>query len=190
MSEAAPPARYAPPHPVRPPRRTRRTRRPGELPFAVLFMAFALWLYSHLGTEARWLPRLNWFQQPALWPAIAIYGMLAFGTLNLIAAIMAHGSERDRREMLTWAAALEYVGWYLAYAWAVGQIGYLPATMLTMLLLVWRLGIASRASLFWAAAFALGVVVVFKSLLRVGIPGGRLYALFPPDIQRFLSVYF
>lgn len=171
-------------------RRTRRTRRPGELPFAVLFLGFALWLYTHLGAEARWIARLPWFQQPALWPAIAIHGMLAFGAANLFASLLAHGSERDRRELLTWLRALEYVAWYLAYAWAVGQIGYLPATLGTMLLLVWRLGIASRASLFWATAFSVAVVVVFKSLLRVGIPGGRLYALFPPDWQRFLSVYF
>jgi hypothetical protein len=102
---------------------------PGELPFGLLFLGFALWLYTHLGSEARWIARLPWFQQPALWPAIAIHGMLAFGVVNLFASLIALGSERDRREMLTWLRALEYVGWYLAYAWAVGQIGYLPATM-------------------------------------------------------------
>ncbi|MCC5987176.1 MAG: tripartite tricarboxylate transporter TctB family protein [Pararhodobacter sp.] len=188
MAEAGAPPHA--PHHGRSQRPARRTRQPGELPFAVLFLAFTLWLYIHLGTEARWIARLTWFQQPALWPAIAIHGMLAFGVVNLFASLLAQGSEGDRRELLTWLRALEYVGWYLAYAWAVGQIGYLPATLATMLLLVWRLGIATRVSLFWAAAFSVAVVVVFKSLLRVGIPGGRLYALFPPDWQRFLSVYF
>jgi len=168
----------------------RRSRRPGELTFALVFLVFALFLYSHLGTEARWLRRLQWFQQPALWPTIAIWGMLGFGTLNLAEVLFARPADWERRELLTWFRALEFVGWYMAYAWAVGWMGYLPATVLVMVLLCMRLGIATRGMLIAAVGFAIGVVLVFKSFFRVGIPGGQLYALFPPDIRLFLSVWF
>jgi hypothetical protein len=168
----------------------RRTRRPGELTFALLFLAFALFLWSHLGEQARWLRRLQWFQQPALWPAIGIWGMLGFGLAYLAQVLFARPSEKERTEVFAWLRALEFVGWYMAYAWSVGWLGYLPATVLAMVLLVWRLGIATRTSLIAAVAFAIGVVLLFKSFFRVGIPGGRLYALFPPETRLFLSIWF
>ena len=168
----------------------RRSRRPGELSFALLFLAFTLFLWWHLGVEARWLRRLQWFQQPALWPAIAIWGMLGFGLAYLAEVLLARPSERERLELLTWLRSLEFVGWYMAYAWSVWWLGYLPATVLAMVLLVWRLGIASRVTMLAAVGFAVGVVLVFKSFFRVGIPGGQLYALFPPEIRLFLSVWF
>ncbi len=168
----------------------RRSRRPGELSFALIFLAFALFLYTHLGTEARWIRRLPWFQQPALWPTIAIWGMLGFGLVYLVDCLSARPSEKERREILIWLRALEYVGWYLAYAWAVGWLGYLPATVLCMVLLILRLGIGTRLMLVWAAAFGVGVVLVFKSFFRVGIPGGQLYTLFPPEVRLFLSIWF
>jgi len=168
----------------------RRSRRPGELTFALLFLAFALFLWWHLGEQARWMRRLQWFQQPALWPGLAIWGMLAFGLAYLAEVLFARPSEKERLEVLTWLRALEFVGWYMAYAWAVGWLGYLPATVLAMVLMVVRLGIASRGMVLAAVAFALAVVLVFKSFFRVGIPGGQLYALFPPEVRLFLSVWF
>lgn len=176
--------------PVAPGHAARRTRLPGELTFALVFLAFAVFLWWHLGTEARWLRRLPWFQQPALWPSLAIYAMLAFGAVNLVQVLLKTPSEREGRELWAWVRALEFAGWYLAYAYAVPVLGYLPATVLAMVALVWRLGLRSRAFMAAAVGFALGVVLLFKSGLRVGIPGGQLYALFPPEVQLFLSVWF
>lgn len=168
----------------------RRTRRPGELTFALIFLAFALFLWTQLGEQARWLRRLPWFQQPALWPGIGIWGMLGFGAAYLAEVLFARPSERERVEILAWLRALEFVGWYMAYAWSVWWLGYLPATVLAMNLLILRLGLSTRASHLAATGFAVGVVLVFKSFFRVGIPGGQLYALFPPEVRLFLSVWF
>lgn len=168
----------------------RRTRNPGELTFGVLFLGFALFLWWHLGAEARWLRRLPWFQQPALWPSLAIYGMLGFAALNMVLVLFKAPSERERREVWAWLRALEFAGWYVGYAWIVPVLGYLPASVLVMAALVWRLGLRTPGALAAAIAFGVGVVLVFKSALRVGIPGGQLYGLFPPEVQLFLSIWF
>jgi hypothetical protein len=51
-------------------------------------------------------------------------------------------------------------------------------------------GLRDRASLGWAAVFAIGMVLVFKAGLSVKIPGGALYGLFPEPVRIFLSLNF
>ena len=57
-------------------------------------------------------------------------------------------------------------------------------------LLSLRAGYRDRRVLGGMALFGVAVVVVFKSLLRVSIPGGALYELFPEAIRNFLIVNF
>lgn len=166
------------------------TRPPGNLAFAVVFLGASIWLATHLGTEARWFSRATWFQQPALWPSIGLVGMVGFGAINLIACLRARRTSSEWGELLQWLRGLEFIGWYLAYAWAVPLIGYLPATILLMVLLVWRLGIATKPMMLWAVLFAIGVVVLFKSVLSVSIPGGQIYHLLPSGLRLFFSVNF
>lgn len=166
------------------------SRPPGNLAFAAIFLAFAVWLTAHLGTEARWFSRIPWFQQPALWPTIGLAGMVGFGVINLISCLRARRNSSEWAEVLQWVLGLEYIGWYLAYAWAVPLIGYLPATILVMVLLVWRLGVATKPTLMWAVLFSIGVVVLFKSILSVSIPGGQIYHLLPSGLRLFFSVNF
>ena len=91
-------------------------------------------------------------------------------------------------EVTLWARAGEYVLWFLVYVLATPWIGYLPATMIFMTLLAWRLGYRGRA-LALAPLVAIAIVVVFKAFLAVRIPGGAVYDIFPQALRNFLVVY-
>ena len=165
-------------------------RQRGELAFALVFLLCALLLLSQIGTQALWFPRTQFAAQPAFWPMVSLIGMSLFGGLYLISLLRMAKPVTEWREMLMWAQASEYVGWYLAYAAIVPVIGYLPATLLVMPLLVWRLGLRSRAMMWASVAFAFGVVIFFKTLLSVRIPGGKLYDLLPPALRSFMVTNF
>ena len=92
--------------------------------------------------------------------------------------------------MLYWARSLEFVAWFLAYVLAVPVIGYLPASLLFSVLLVWRLGYRSVQSFAVAAVFGFTVVAVFKAGLNVKVPSGALYAYLPDSIRTFMMVNF
>lgn len=169
----------------------RPLRQRGELAFALGMLIFALVMLSQLGDQARWFERgVRPHAQPALWPAIGLGGMAFFSALHVAACLRARRPDTEWRELLIWLRAFEFVLWYLAYAFLTPWLGYLLASLVTMVALVWRSGLRDRASLMWAAAFAVGMVLLFKTGLSVKIPGGALYDLFPDRIRIFLSLNF
>lgn len=169
----------------------RPIRQRGELPYALAMLAFSLVMLSFLGDQAKWFAKgVKSYAQPALWPAIGLSGMAFFSALHVLACLRARRPDTEWREMLIWLRAFEFVLWYLAYAWLTPWLGYMLASLFIMVALVWRVGLRDRASLGWAAAFAIGMVLVFKTGLSVKIPGGALYDLFPDRIRIFLSLNF
>lgn len=169
----------------------RPIRQRGELPFALGMLAFALGMLAQIGTQAPWIAKgVKAYAQPALWPAIGLTGMALFSALHVGACLRACKPDTEWREMLVWLRAFEFVLWYLAYAFLTPWLGYLLASVLTMVALVWRVGLRDRASLIWAGVFATGMVLLFKTGLSVKIPGGALYALFPDPVRIFLSLNF
>ena len=169
----------------------RPLRQRGELPFALAMLVFALVMIGFLGDQAKWFPKgVKAYAQPALWPAIGLIGMAFFSALHVLACLRARKPDTEWREMLIWLRAFEFVLWYLAYAFLTPWLGYLLASLVTMVALVWRVGLRDRASLLWAAVFAIGMVLVFKTGLSVKIPGGALYDLFPERTRIFLSLNF
>lgn len=169
----------------------RPIRQRGELPFALGMLGFALLMLSQIGTQAQWVAKgVKFYAQPAFWPGVGLAGMAFFSALHVLVAIRARKPDTEWREMLVWLRAFEFVLWYLAYAWLTPLSGYMLASLITMVALVWRVGLRDRQSLLWAAVFAMGMVLVFKAGLSVKIPGGALYDLFPDRIRIFLSLNF
>ena len=101
--------------------------------------------------------------------------------LHLIAAYGAAGAA---------GKAIEFAGWFLVYVLVVPTIGYLLATLLFCLLLTWRLGYRSKSRLVAAALTGLAVVLVFKSMLSVKIPGGEIYEFLPAALRNFMILNF
>ncbi|MNL82812.1 hypothetical protein D3C87_2102870 [compost metagenome] len=69
-------------------------------------------------------------------------------------------------------------------------LGYLISTLLFCVLLTVRAGYRQTSALIAAALFGLVVVVFFKSMLNVKIPGGAIYDVLPAFLRNFMITHF
>ncbi|SFL65933.1 tripartite tricarboxylate transporter TctB family protein [Shimia aestuarii] len=157
----------------------------GQLIFAIVFFVVALLLLSQIGEQTKWVKRTKFFAQPRFWPAVGLIGMVVFGGLHLWKLPRRRFDRMDYREWRIWFLAIEWVGWFLLYVLLVPIIGYLPTTMIFMPIITWRLGYRDKRMLWVAATFGTLVVVLFKSLLQVKIPGGLIYEYLPSALRSF-----
>lgn len=164
--------------------------RRGQLIFALVFFAFALLLLSLIGDQTRWAEKTRLFAQPRFWPAIGLGGMAVLGGLHLYRLPWRRVTRHDRRELRRWGRALEFAGWFMGYVLAVPVLGYLPVTLVFVPALAWRMGYRSRAMMGIGAAFAVAVVVLFKALLAVKVPGGAIYEYLPGALRGFFILNF
>lgn len=77
----------------------------------------------------------------------------------------------------------------MGYVLLVPIVGYLPVTLVFVPLLTWRMGYRSPRMLWISVAFAVVVVLVFKGLLSVRIPGALLYEYLPGPLRSFAILY-
>jgi len=166
-----------------------RYRRPGNLFFASLFLLISLVLVLQLGSQTEWKSATKWSSQPALWPAISLFGMLIFATLNWFSAIVSPRIEGRWQEVGFWLSSFEFVAWFMAYVFLVPILGYLPSTIVFALILTYRMGYRSKAMFSYAALAAVSVVVIFKSFLQVKVPGGQAYEYLPDAVRSFALTY-
>lgn len=165
-------------------------RRPGELLFAKLFLGLALILLALIGSQTAWLPGKGLAAQPRTWPAIGLGGMALFGLLHLMGKFRVTRTPGRWREAWLWLRSLEYVFWYLLYVFAVPRLGYLPSTVLFCLFLTWRAGYRKKIAYLSAVLFSTSVVLLFKTLLHVRIPGGAVYEYLPSALRNFMILNF
>jgi hypothetical protein len=166
-------------------------RWPGDLAFAALFFAFALFLLSRIGAETQWVQRSILFAQPRFWPAVGLCGMTFFGAIHLVGSWRSRGVREDRavQEIGLWLHSLEFAAWFMVYVLTTPIVGYLPATLVFTVLLAWRMGYRSRVALCSALGMGAAIVILFKSLLQVRIPGGAIYQHLPDALRNFMILY-
>ena len=166
-------------------------RRAGQFLFAAAFLALSVLLLSQIGGQTVWKKGANLAAQARFWPAIGLGGMVLFTALHLwhMPRRMRRVTRPDWAETRRWAGVLEYAGWFAAYVFTVPVLGYLPMTLAFALALTWRLGYRSRRWLAVAAVFAVAVVVIFKGLLSVRIPGAMVYEYLPGALRSFAILY-
>ncbi len=167
----------------------KRYRRPGDIVFALLFLAFAIFLFTQLGDQIKVTKRTKWFAQPGLWPTIAVYGMLFFGAMHCVSSILSPRIPGRWREVTFWLRSLEFVAYFLIYVLTVPWLGYLPSTVLFAVFLTIRCGSRSRTSIVMAVLFAVFVALMFRGFLQVKIPAGELYEFLPDSIRTFALTY-
>lgn len=165
-------------------------RRAGQILFAIGFTAIAILLVALLGDQTVWKAKVKFFAQPRFWPAVGVIGMAVFGALHLKTLRRNRISRDDLNEARIWFESVEYALWFLVYVWVVPIFGYLPVTLVFAPLLTWRLGYRSRRMLWISALFALLVVVLFKTMLQVKIPGGLIYEYLPGGLRSFFILNF
>jgi hypothetical protein len=168
----------------------RRNRRPGDIVFAWAFLALSAFLLIRLGDQTATKAGARLFAQPWFWPAVSLTGMTAFAALHLAGSALSERIAGRWREVATWAASLEYAGWFIAYAVAVPQLGYLSATVIFAVLLALRAGYCSARMLTAAGLSAIVVVVVFRTLLRVNLPAGAIYEHLPEGLRQIMLTNF
>ncbi len=158
------------------------------MPWALAFVVLSLLLLVLIGQQTQWVAKTKLYAQPRFWPAVALVGMAAFAALHLWRLHRRRSTAEDWREARTWLRPFEFALWFMAYVWAVPIVGFLPASLIFAPALSWRMGYRGPRMLWTAAAFGAAVVVVFKSLLAVKIPGGLVYELLPGALRSFFIV--
>ncbi len=164
--------------------------RRGQLYFALAFVAMSLGLLALIGDQTRWTENTRLFAQPRFWPAIGLLGMAILGGIHLIRLPWRRFTPFDRREAFKWATALEFALWFMGYVLLVPIIGYLPVTIVFVPALAWRMGYRSRQMMAISVVFAVFVVVLFKSVLAVKIPGAQVYEYLPDGMRSFFILNF
>ena len=167
----------------------KRYRRPGDIVFAVIFLAFALFLLSQLGDQTKVVKRTKWFGQPYLWPMISIWAMVVFGFLHWLSSALSPRIPGRWKEVVFWIRSVEYVLYFLIYVLVVPIVGYLPATVLFSVFLVLRTGFRNPKMIAYAVAFAVCVAIVFRAFLQVKIPAGAVYEYLPDTFRAFALTY-
>ena len=168
----------------------KRYRRPGDIVFAWIALAFSLFMLSQLLDQTTYKAGGKLFAQPRFWPAVSLMGMVAFAIFHLVSSALSERIPGRWTEVWLWLKAFEYAGWFIAYAVAVPFAGYLPATVLFALLLTGRVGYRSKQALVSAAASALIIVLLFKTMLAVNMPSGKVYGLLPDGLRQTMLTYF
>lgn len=158
--------------------------------FALLFVAYAVVLLAFIGDQTRWVEKTKLFAQPRFWPAIGLGGMVLMGGLHLYKLPWRRSTRYDWWETRKWASVLEYALWFMGYVMVVPVLGYLPVTLIFVPALAWRMGYRSRKMMGVSAVFAVVVVVLFKTLLSVKIPGGAIYEYLPGALRSFFILNF
>ena len=164
-------------------------RKAGQLAFALGFLVLAVFLLSQIGTQTKWIEKSKLFAQPRFWPAVSLTGMVLFGALHLWRLPRRHWHGDDRRELRYWARPILFAAAFMGYVWAVPLVGFLLATLVFSVAMTWAVGYRAPKYLWSAAALAIGVVILFKSLLSVKIPGGAIYEFAPGALRNFLILY-
>lgn len=168
----------------------RRYRRPGDIVFAWMVLAFSLFMLSQLLDQTAYKQGGRLFAQPRFWPALSLIGMVAFSSFHLMGSVLSERIPGRWKEVLAWVSALEYAGWFIAYAAVVPYGGYLPTTVLFALLLTLRVGYRNKRALVSAVVSAVVIVVLFKTLLAVNLPAGKIYEVLPDGLRQIMLTYF
>jgi hypothetical protein len=171
----------------------------GALMFAVLFCLVTLLLLSQIGVQTKFKPSGSLFAQPRFWPSVALAGMLVFGAAHLASLWRGRGAARHIRHrqsgqlqtiLVDGVRVLEFALWFMAYVWITPLAGYLPSTLFFMCLLALRSGYRDWRLIGLAGITGAVIVLLFKTMLAVKIPGGAAYEMFPATLRALMIAYF
>jgi putative tricarboxylic transport membrane protein len=168
----------------------KRYRRPGDIVFAWALLIISIFLLAQIYDQTAYRSGGKLFAQPRFWPAVSLAGMTFFAAFHLLGSMLSERIEGRWREVLTWIASLEYAIWFIAYAAFVPLGGYLPATVIISVLLALRVGYRNVFMLGTAAASAVIIVVLFKTILKVNLPSGLIYEALPDGLRQIMLTYF
>ena len=94
-------------------------------------------------------------------------------------------------ELGKYAAALEFVLYFIVYTLLVPVLGYLVSTLIFGTFLTWRLGYRSGIWILRGVVCSFATVVLFRTLLQIKTPVSIwLYDQLPTALRAFMLTYF
>lgn len=168
----------------------KRHRRPGDVVFAFIILVFTIFLLSQLFEQTTYQSREKLVAQPRFWPAVSLTGMALFAALHLLGSAFSERINGRWSEVWQWIKSFEYAGWFITYAASVPYAGYLPTTVVFTTLLALRAGYRSAKMLGAAVISSIIVVLLFKTLLKVNLPAGKIYDVLPDGLRQIMLTYF
>jgi len=131
-------------------------------------------------------------------PMLCLLILVPAALWNLRASFKVHRWRRRfmlptsaRFELAKYAAALEFVLYFIGYVLLVPVLGYLISTLITGTYLTWRLGYRSITWLLRGLLCSFITVVVFRTFLQIKTPVSIwLYDQLPTAIRAFMLTYF
>ena len=161
----------------------------GQLLFALILLVVSAFLASMLWDQTVWKKGKDLFSQARFWPAVGVFGMVVFTALHVWMMPRRRLTRSDKSEVRIWGSVFEWVGWFLAYVWLVPILGYLPMTLAFAPALTWRMGYRTPKMLWLSVAIGAVIVIIFKALLSVKIPGAMIYEYLPGGLRTFFILY-
>ena len=167
----------------------------GDLVFAILMLFIVMVLLVSIPFETKWFDGVPLVKQPRLWPTFCLVGMALFGFLYSIQIwknykFQLGQLQGELNELSSWLRPLEFVFYFVLYVWFVPLMGYLLSTLLFFSLLTIRTGYRTLFMFWVSLATGFGIVVLFKSLLKVRITSGAIYDYLPDGWATFFMIYF
>ena len=94
-------------------------------------------------------------------------------------------------ELEKYAAALEFVGYFIGYTVLVPILGYLVSTLALGSYLTWRLGYRTRRWGCISMLSSFAIVLLFRTFLQIKTPGNIwLYDQLPGTLRSYMLTYF
>lgn len=162
----------------------------GAFSFALLFFATTLFLLINIDEQTRWVSGKALTSQPRFWPALTLGITCFFSLIHLLTTVINRSKFDGGKEWIEWLRATEFAFWFATYSAMVPVLGYLFATLLVCVLLSWRLGYKSKRQLLIAFSCGFFIVLFFRVLLGIHIPGGSLYQSLPQPVSNFMTNWF
>ena len=166
-----------------------RTRTAGQVVFVIAALAGSVILLAQIGRQTTWIEDTAISAQPRFWPAAALILMTGALAAHYWRMVRRRPAKADWDEVRRWAEPLEYVVWFMVFVFAVPILGFLPMSLVFACALTWRLGYRTARMQLVALVFALAVVIVFKAILGVKIPGAVVYEYLPATLRSFFLQY-
>lgn len=157
--------------------------------FALAFFALTVLCLSQIGSQTKFSASGTLVAQPRFWPAVGLGGMALFGALHLV-GLWRKGNVALGAVCVDALRVGEFALWFMLYVWVTPVVGYLPSTTAFMIGLGFRLGYRDRRMLGVAALAGALIVLLFKTILAVKIPGGALYEILPAGLRAVMIAYF
>ena len=161
---------------------------PGLVFIAFLTVVSFLLLFL-VPIETRWFRRVPFYLQPGFQAYVVLSAMAFFSTLALIAELRRYRFHKGHRmmflglELIDWLNSREYAAWFVVYAISIPTLGYLPASLVFMLLLGARVGVRTKRDLAVLIVIAISTVVFFRGVLAVKMPAGAYYEHLPEPLR-------